>query len=660
MNMNFKQLFISALLLLSGFMMANANLNLPIKTIGNEAYYYYKVGGNEDLNKIAKKLGIGVDDIICYNPSASQGVTKKQILFFPVSAFKGDSKSHQVTIKKENVTHVVKSGETLYGISKLYDIPIDELTTANPQAYAGVRAGDVLSIPLDNQVTGTSADEGNYIFHTILKGESMYNVSKLYNTTIESLLALNPGIYPNNFIEGDVIKVAPNTAKEITVNKDITQFYTYEVKYGDTYQSVARANNIPIDRLKQANPNLKKLKEGKVIYIPKDGTTTARINSSAASEKELEQTYSQKMDRVYNDVNKVKKDNEINLAIILPFQLHKNNPPRQAYLYTDFYKGFLLAVDSIGNKAGKKVNLNVYDTEHNLNVTDSLLALSQMKKMDVIIAPGEPKQLQRCNKFGKENGITIANCFSSKNDDYSSNSKVLQINMPTSYMMAAVNNWIDSNFKDYNVIFLEDPTNNDVEIYKSIKDHFSNKVRYQTIAIVNSLDYNTLTQYLDPGSNYLFIPTSSSRTFLDKIAGAVKEVKTQRYDCEISMLGQPDYLTYLKDYKSTFQAIDTYIFSRFFIANEKRNEKLQSKFYKTYKEKMINTFPSMGLLGFDLGMYVINTLGKNSEINGNTPLFDGIQMDLDFDRASNWGGLINRCIELVHLKGNNMTESIIK
>ena len=81
-------------------------------------------------------------------------------------------------------------------------------------------------------------------------------------------------------------------------------------------------------------------------------------------------------------------------------------------------------MDSIGKNANKKVNINVYDTQNNLNVTDSILALDVMKKMDVIIAPSEPKQLERCNEFGKKNNVCIINCFSSKNEDYASTKTV--------------------------------------------------------------------------------------------------------------------------------------------------------------------------------------------------------------------------------------------
>lgn len=660
MKLRYRILTIAAVLAATFGM--QAQLKLPVTNIGNESYYYYQVGKKETVATVAKKLGVTQQDITHYNPSAAQGLTKSQLLFFPVSAFTSRTVA-PVRVADEEVTHLVKSGETMYGIAKLYGITADELCAANPGTENGLKTGQVIVIPKHSATSSGTVSDGGIILHTIAKGESPYSVSKRYNTTIESLLELNPGIYPNRFLAGDVIKVRPNSAKTITVKKDVKQFYLYTVKKGDTFESVASANGITVKELTDANPKVKKLKAGKSIYIPRDGQITTTTSSSNATAKELQQTYESKIDEVYGQVHKttVNDDNEINIAIVLPFQLQKANPPRQAFLYTDFYKGFLIAADSIGDIAGKKVNVNVFDTQHNLDVTDSLLALPQMKKQDVIIAPGEPKQLARCNAFGKANGITVVNCFSSKNDDYVNNALVAQINMPTSYMTAAVNGWIDKTFQDYTIVFLDDPGREDKEVTNNILSHIkANNQHYKTLTIVNELSYATLTQYLDPGTKYLFVPTSGSKALLGKVAGAIKEAKEKRFDCEVAMLGFPEYLTLLKDYRSTLQAIDTYVFSRFFIANPKRATQVEEKFKRMFKDGMISTTPSMGLMGFDLGMYLIKSLSKASQINTATPYYDGIQTDIQLRRASNWGGLINRCVEIVHLDGTGMHESIIK
>lgn len=639
---------------------ANVSLDLPTKVLGGESYFFYKVNGKESLDGISKKLGITVNDIIKYNPSASQGVANKQLLFFPVSDFStSNAQNTTIQVANKNVTHLVKKGQSLYGISKLYNITVDELVAANPQTYDGLKEGQVIVIP-----TGKAATPGDVytavIYHTIQKGESMYSVAKLYNTTIENLLALNPGIYPNNFIEGDVVKVIPNTSTTITVQKDIKQMVSYIVGKDDTFESIASANNITVEQLKTANPEVKKLKKGNIIYIPKDGVTSEMINSSQATEKQLERTYSEKIDDIFSNIHKKKNSEVVNIAMVLPFQLHKENPPRQAYLYTDFYKGFLLAVDSIGKNVNKKINLNVYDTQHNLNVTDSILALPIMQDMDVIIAPSEPKQLERINNFGLKNNIYVINCFSSKNEDYASNPKIIQLNMPTSYLAAAVNDLVSEKFNDYEVIFLKDSGNDDTEILPEIKQHLkAHNIKSHTIDVINPIEFESVSAYMDPGSNYLFIPTTSSKPFFNKFSKALQDVKQKRFDCEVRLLGHPEYLS-MKEIKNAMQTIDSYVYSRFFIANPNRGAEVQAKFKAVYEEDMIATTPSLGILGFDLGTYIITTISNNKSFDTPKLYFDGIEMDVELERSSNWGGYINKCVEIVHFSSAGVTESVTK
>jgi LysM repeat protein len=653
-------------------LLAEAQLNLPIKTIGDESFYFYKTGNNESIQSIAQKLGVTVDQIVTYNPSAKLGIAKKQLLFFPVSAFvkDGQDRASMSQPANEPVTHVVKKGESLYGLARSYNMTIDELVEANPKANNGVQEGDVLVIPQKTTVAPiasapvvtehTPQIEVKTIFHTIKSGETLYSVSKHYNTTIENLIALNPGIYPDKFVVGDVIKVQPNVTGTITIEKDITKFYTYEVKDGDTYESVAAAKGVTANALRQANPDLKKLKKGKTIYIPQTGVETAEISSSKATEKELEQTYANKMDDVYNTVHKIDTDDELNIGIILPFQLQKSNPPRQAMLYTDFYKGFLVAVDSIGSKVNKKVNINVYDTQHNLNVTDSLLALDELKKLDIAIAPSEPKQLERINRFGQQNGVTVINCFSTRNEDYAENPRVIQMNTPTVYMITLVNEWLAKNFKDYTIVYLDDKNSEDKEIFANIKEFVQkNHFRTKTISVNDKLEFSRLSHEMDPGMNYLFIPSSGNKDLVNKYIGALVTAKSQRFDCEMALLGYPEYVSFLNDFKSSFQTVDTYIFSRFF-KNDSRSQRVEQKFNQMFGDKMLNTTPSMGILGFDMGMYLLQSLNESPEIKESTPAYKGVQMTFDLMRQSNWSGLTNKGIKMLHFDGASMKENMLQ
>ncbi len=656
------RLTIFSLILTLSPLCAKAQLNLPVKEVNGNRYYFYQVKKKETLHGVAKQLGISTDDILKYNPSVAQGFVNKQLIFFPVSEFSKDNalvsaSASKLTPSGETVVHTVQRGETLYGIAKTYGVSESDILAANPGNDGALRSGETIYIPQPKKEVQSvvspnvqsQSTQNELIYHTIIRGESLYSVAKKYNTTIEGLLSLNPGVSPDHFQAGDVIKVMPNSSKPIMVEKDVTKFYTHEVKKGDTFNSIARLYGISVESLQAANPGIEEPKKGKTIYVPKNSTETVYIDPKNISEKELENSYASKIDTIYNDINNIKHDNEINLGIILPFQLHKSNPPKQALLYTEFYRGFLLGIDSVRRDTGKKIHLMVYDTEHNLNKTDSILALPELKSLDFIVAPGEPKQLARVNEFGKNNGINVLNCFTLKNEDYLNNPRVFQVNIPSSYLVGNVAEWFDSQFKDYNVIFLDDPESQDNDIFSELEQHI-NDVGFKTnkLTIIHELTFANLSKFMDPGTKYVFVPTSGSKTLLGKVIKALKKAKTDRFDCDMVLFGHPEYCLYLRDFQEDMMAIDTYLYARYFNSRGYRYREIERRYNNWFHESMLYTAPTMGLLGFDVAHYLIRKLGEDSLFREDTERFDGIQTNFKFQRTSNWGGFINNSVDIIH------------
>ena len=629
----------------------SAKLNLPTRTLGTERFYYYEVGKNETIHDVATKIGVSKEDIIKFNPSARNGLVKKQLIFLPVSEF--DAKGNATTPRKVNVNtlnnstlHVVKSGESVYGIAKAYNITESELLNANPSLAGGLKTGEQLLIP--TKPAAVTSD--GIIYHTVKSGETLYGVARDYNTTIEKLMELNPGISGNNFRADDVIKVLPNTSKDIIINKPIKQFIPYVVGNGDTYESVAAANGVSVKALRDANPDHKKLKKGKTIYIPKNATDKQVVSTSTLTAQQLEETYKDKLDEVYDDIHSPHKNNSIDISIVLPFQLGEKNRSRNSKNYEEFYNGFLLALDSVGNKLTKPLNLNVYDTKQSLVTTDSILRLDVIKNSDIIIAPSEIDQLQKILRFGKANDIDVLNCFATQNDDYINNIRAMQVNIPSPYMNAKVNEYIDTKFKDYVLVFLDDPTEQSKDIYDDIKSHAeATHHQRKSLTIASDLTGKSLSRYLEPGSNYLFIPANGKESFLNKFATGIKEAKDMRVDCELVLLGHPEYTMYIKKHRDELMDIDTYIYSRFYMPSGQAVDNINAKYVKTFGSKATNSTPNMSIFGFDTGMFLVNAFSHDIDPGSKESAYKGIQTNFNFERANNWAGFINKSVRIIHL-----------
>lgn len=94
--------------------------------------------------------------------------------------------------------HTVDRGETVYAISVMYDVTTEAIYNLNPGSREVIKAGDVLKIPQKSQ---------QIVFHTIQPKETLYAVSKQYNIKGEDILAANPGLSVQTFTIGKTILI---------------------------------------------------------------------------------------------------------------------------------------------------------------------------------------------------------------------------------------------------------------------------------------------------------------------------------------------------------------------------------------------------------------------------------------------------------------------
>ena len=677
--MKFKNIITLAFLSLAVSSLAQIQLNLPTTQIGDKEYYRYDSSNGESIYDIAAKLGVTKDYIIQNNPDAADGISNGMTLYFPTGKTVTPA---QATLKPQYpaLMHEVKQGETLYGLAKSYGTTIDELIAVNPGSENGIKIGQKLMIPSSrtNERAAVDADKqvhdafsqnsvqiaplgSDPVYQIINDGEDIYTIAKHYNTSIESILINNPGLKPDEYVAGTKIKVVPNTAVPFNYERVGRRNYKYEVKRGETYASIATDNGISEAELKAANPDLKKVKKGKTIILPKPYTEQVTGDMATIPVEELRAYYQPRIQDLYENLVAKRLENEVNIALVLPFQLHKSAPPKQAYLYTDYYKGFLLAMDSVSRITNRHINIKVYDTQHNLNVTDSLLALPELKSMNMIIAPSEPQQLARINAFGKANGVPVMNCFTTKNEDYLDNPYVYQVNTPTNEMMHDVMKWFDEQFKGYNVVFLNASSESDKEMFEHMRTHINRK-KYPTatINVSGDLTYNDISNQMNPGSKYVFIPSSGDKALVKKYIKALKQVKNERFDCDLSLIAYPEYVLYLKDYQTDLQDVDTYMFTRFFNAKGFRTRDLEAAYKTNFGGEPLSAVPNMAIYGYDTGMYLLKSLGVDGIIDEETPLYKGIQTSFRWERGDNWRGYTNQAIEVVHFSTDHQITVHVK
>lgn len=114
--------------------------------------------------------------------------------------------------------------------------------------------------------------------HVVQGGETLYSLARLHHTTIDKILSINPGLTVESLQAGQTILLPTGGAAESPI--------THVVSKGDTMWNIAKRYNITVDELVAANPEMKqadyKLKKGSIINIPAVTTASNSPTQTAA------------------------------------------------------------------------------------------------------------------------------------------------------------------------------------------------------------------------------------------------------------------------------------------------------------------------------------------------------------------------------------------
>ena len=171
-------------------------------------------------------------------------------------------------------THKVSKGESLIEIAKMYGVSINKILELNPRVdKKNLQLGANLKINIQEKIVkpqyetvASQNNDENRIVHKVKKGENLYQLSKLYNVSLEELKEWN-NLGEENIQIGKEIIINNGAAKTKTLLGD----YFYHVsKSGDTLQSASNMYKVPVETLKKLNNKAEDepLQAGEKIKIP--------------------------------------------------------------------------------------------------------------------------------------------------------------------------------------------------------------------------------------------------------------------------------------------------------------------------------------------------------------------------------------------------------
>lgn len=181
----------------------------------------HEVSKKQTLFSICKKYDLTVEELMKHNPELKAGLKTGMILKIPVSANQKDKASLKEKEKEKKpalvtLKHIVQAKETLYAISKTYNISIDQLIIQNPELAKGLFIGMELAIQVEKSVADS-----------IVSKQSQKLAESKTVVDIENLLKINKNSVPNKkpYRIALLLPLIIENSKADAVNERFQEFY---------------------------------------------------------------------------------------------------------------------------------------------------------------------------------------------------------------------------------------------------------------------------------------------------------------------------------------------------------------------------------------------------------------------------------------------------
>lgn len=595
--------------------------------------------------------------------------------------------------------HIVKKGETLFSLSKVYQVSQKEIAKENPDIFLGLQVGQALKIPVtDKKESSEKLLSSDYNYHRVKKGQTLYFLSRKYNVSQEDIIACNPdvryGIRENQIVKipksqkvVDEFKTPVNKSVEDTIKLE-DEFIYHKVKPKETIYSLTRFYEIDEDLLLEHNPYLSEgLKVGQLLKIPnvfedtEEATVLLKTEDTGADTLMYKQrkwlAYSDSVH--WTDCRELRKPQTepYQVAVLLPLYLEKNDEEfyidstefddegnriyekiyynpfyiyPQSVPFVEFYEGFLLAVDSL-KKQGLSINLHVYDTRADTARIQEILSFPELSGMDLIIGPIYHHEIKLVSGFSKKHQIKMVSPFSDNLKLLDENPYLFQVNPSYTSQIDQFARFV-SQFGDKNIVLVH---NGDSLAYGNIQmikdkiftnlsvDTMVNNIQFKEVVFRDSIF--VLEHALSDETENVFIIPSNEEAFVTNVVTKLNTLKA--FGNKIRVIGLSKWQRFQNIDPDYFFNLELCIAAPFFVNYHHNDVK---DFVLKYRKTYFTEPDQMAIHAYDIGIYFLSAL-KNFGENFDQCIYnyrvDLLQADYRFVRWYKDSGFENVHVDII-------------
>lgn len=238
---------------------------------------------------------------------------------------------------------------------------------------ASAGAQEYVAPPVEVSDQKVRKDGKVFYSHVVLERQTLYSISKAYNVTQEEIFEANPGLKETGLKKNAIIMIPTQSEVKETIQQkqedaieatgaSIQKIHT--VRWYETLKDIAARYNVTESEIISAN-NLKdgKIKNRQKLIIPTIGSTVERITTE--SEAEIVQEFEEEdmnLETAFDDKDEeeettILSKSTIQATVLLPLKATGNSSSKSNM---DFYSGLLLAARELG-ESDINIDMNVYD-----------------------------------------------------------------------------------------------------------------------------------------------------------------------------------------------------------------------------------------------------------------------------------------------------------
>lgn len=334
-----------------------------------------------------------------------------------------------MSIFGQNYTkHTILAGETIPQIALKYKVSPLDIYNLNPDAQSGVKLNSILLIPINKLKTTTiAATKSNTKTHKVLTKETIYSISKLYAVTVEDLETANKDELREGLKIGQMLVIPSKSALKFvakTIVKVADKIIYHEVLTKETKYAIANKYALTVEQLEQLNPEIVSgLPIGYKLIVSgtKNNLVSKEQPKSAPPTSFIKNENTAKEIKVYTKLTKISTpQNPKELVLLLPFNISKiendslnsvaSKLKKDKFLNMtlDFYSGVLMAIDS-AKVMGLNVNIRILDSEEtkNSSAISGLVVQNNLQNTDAIIGPFYQANVEKLAELVSSNNVPV-------------------------------------------------------------------------------------------------------------------------------------------------------------------------------------------------------------------------------------------------------------